>query len=240
MKQKIRFGIILIILLSLLCFAGCSIDPSDYSVASYNIVWTECEGEIGTNYLPTRVYYQIDDISAEQYIGCKYRNSGIGAGEHPVLMKHKDFENSLEFNISSAKLILSKSGKNFSEEEWRSFGQSIIVQEVHQIDGTIAEQLANSIVSADYVDYYNDIIGRGIHFDSSNFIRDSEGNFLRLQFTLKDYDTLSWIAYVLNHNGTYYIEINEDIYNQQYLLCSDEFTAVLDKICNEYDLSTNS
>lgn len=113
MKQTIKLGIILIILLSLLCFAGCSIDPSDYSVASYNIVWTECEGEIGTDYLPTRVYYQIDGISTKQYIGCKYRDKGIGADEYPVLMKHKEFVNSFEFNISSAKLILSKSGRIF-------------------------------------------------------------------------------------------------------------------------------
>ena len=236
MKQTIKLGIILVILLSLLCFAGCSIDTSDYSVASYNIVWTECEGEIGTDYLPTRVYYQIDGISTKQYIGCKYRDSGIGADEYPVLMKHKKFENSFEFKISSAKLIISKSGRNFSDEEWRSFGDNITVQVVHQIDNPIAEQLANSIIVADYLDY-DDIIESGIHFDSSNYICDGEGNYLRLQFTLKDYDTLIWIAYVLKHDGTYYIEINEDISKTYFLLCSDEFASIIDKVCNEHDLN---
>lgn len=80
------------------------------------------------------------------------------------------------------------------------------------------------------------MIESGIHFDSSNYICDDEGNYLRLQFTLKDYDTLSWIAYVLKYDGTYYIEINEDINKPQFLLCSDEFASIIEKVCNEHDL----
>ena len=63
---------ILILLLTacmLLSFTGCSfyslmMDPDDYTVASYNIVWTSCEGEIekelSTQY--SRVFYRITDV----------------------------------------------------------------------------------------------------------------------------------------------------------------------------------
>ena len=234
MKQTLKSGITLIIIFSLLCLVGCSFDPSDYSVVSYNIIWTECEREILTEYLPTRVYYEIAGISTDRYIGCKYRGNGIGADEDPVLMQHNDYEDALELNISSARLILSESGKNYSQEEWMSYGKNIVVEELLQIDLGIAEQLADAIVAENYFDYN----GNGIYFDSSNYICDNEGKYLRLQFTLKHYDTLSWIAYILKHEGGYYIEVKKDINNPQFLVCGEEFAELLDIVFDEYNLNT--
>lgn len=234
MKQTSKLGIIFTLILLTLCLAGCSVDPSNYTVASFNIVWTESKGEIRKEYIPTRVYYKIEGISTDQYIGCKYHGSGIGANVAPVLMKRKDFDHTLEFDTSSAKLILSKSGVNFSQEEWKSFGKNMMVQELLQLDPAVAEQVANAIIAADYIDYK----ASGVSFDGSTYICDADENFLRIQFSLKDYDNLCWIAYVLKYDGAYYIEIKEDLYITQYLLCSDEFASVLDRVCDENNLGS--
>lgn len=234
MKNKISLVLVICIFI-LLCFPACGApDISEYRAVSGNIVWNEGR-KIATEF-PGRIYYEIEGVPTEAYIACKWRQEGIGAAFYPLFMMHKDYEGNWELDASSAKLIISKSGLNLSDEEWSSFGQSIMVQEVHQIDGTLAEQLASRIVSADYLDY-DDM--PGIYFYASNYIRDSEGNFLRLQFTLKDYDNLSWIGYVLVHDGTYYIQIEEDAKKSKYLLCDNEFADIIDQICHEYDLNRN-
>jgi hypothetical protein len=234
MRNKISIILVFCVTI-LLCVTACNPpDISEYQPVSGNIVWNEGR-KIATEF-PGRRYYEIEGVPTDEYIACKWRQAGKGAASYPLFMKHKDFNGNWELDASSAELIISKSGLNLSDDEWSSFGQSIIVQEVHQIDGTIAEQLASSIVSADYMDY-NDILELGIHFDGSNYIRDSEGNYLRLRFPLKEHDALSWIAYILVHDGTYYIEINEVIYKSRFLLCDNEFASIIDKVCDEYDLN---
>lgn len=233
-KKKVLFVLIYCIIISLSFIACDTSKISDYSIVSANIVWKEGE-KIQTEY-PGRIYYKIKDVPTDEYIACRWRAKGFGEAFYPVLMQHKDYQGKWELDASSAKLIMSATGLILSDDAWHSFGQSILVQEVHQIDSAFAEQLANSIMVADYLDY-DDINESGIHFDRSNYICDSEGNFLSLHFTLKDYNNLSWIAYILKHNGTYYIEINEDIYKSQYLLCGAEFASIIDKVCNEYDLN---
>lgn len=232
MRNK-RSLILIFCVIILVCLAACGApDLSEYRPVNCNIVWNEGR-KIATEF-PGRIYYEIEGVPTDEYIACKWRQEGIGAAFYPLFMVHKDFEGNWELDASSAKLIISKSGLNLSNDEWSSFGKSIVVQEVHRIDGTMAEQLASSIVSADYLDY-DDM--PGIHFDASNYIRDSEGNYLRLQFALKDYDNLSWIAYILVHDGTYFIEINEEIYKSRFLLCDSEFATVIERVCAEYDLN---
>lgn len=236
MNNKI-FIIMILCMIITLCFTSCGIpNISEYHTVSGNIVWNEGY-KIDTKF-PGRIYYEIEGVPTEEYIACKWRDKGIGVESVPILMKHKDFEGNWELDASSAKLIISESGHNLSDDEWSSIEQNIIVQEVYKFDGAIAEQLANSIISADYIEY-KDLSESGILFNLSNYICDSEGHFLRLHFTLKDYDALSWIACILKYDDTYYIEIKEDIHNPQFLVCSDEFAALLDEVCNEYDLNAN-
>jgi hypothetical protein len=232
MRNKISIILVFCVTI-LLCVTACNpLDISEYQPVSGNIVWNEGR-KIATEF-PGRRYYEIEGVPTDEYIACKWRQAGKGAASYPLFMKHKDFDGNWELDASSAELIISKSGLNLSDDEWSSFGQSILVQEVYQIDGTIAERLASSIVSGDYLDH-DDL--PGVYFLAENYVRDNEENYLRLQFTLKDYDNLRWIAYIMVHDGTYYIQIEEDTTKSKYLLCDNEFASVIDKVCDEYDLN---
>lgn len=232
MKNKL-FIVFLCCITILFCLSSCGKpEISEYYEVSCNIVWNEAR-KIDSEF-PSIIYYEIEGVPTNQYIACKWRESfGIGVSFYPRLLQHKDNEGKWEFDVSSAKLIISKRGINEADDKaWRTYGQSIVVQEVCPIDYAIAEQLANDILSDSPI--YADR-----NFYGEPFLLDSDLNYLSLHFTLKEYSSLSFVANILKNGEKYYIEIKEDVYISRYLLCSDEFASLLDKVCIEYDLSTN-
>ena len=231
MKNKF-FIVFLSFITILLCLSSCSKpDISEYYVVSCNVLWDE--GRKIDSEFPSKIYYEIEGVPTDQYIASKWRGKGIGVSFYPRFMQHKDYDGKLEFDVSSAKLIINKRGiDNTDDKAWSTYGRSIVVQEVCQIDYAISEQLANDILS-DSPKYVNS------DFFGQPFLCDDERNYLSLHFTLKDYSNLSFVASILRYGPKYYIEIKEDVYISNYLLCSDEFAALLDKVCNEYDLNTN-
>ena len=231
MKNKL-FVVFLCCITILLCLSSCGKpDISEYYAVSCNIVWNE--GRKIDSEFPSKIYYEIEGVPTDQYIACKWRENGIGVTFYPRLLQHKDNEGKWEFDVSSAKLIISKRGiDNTDDEAWTTYGQSIVVQEVCPIDYAIAEQLAKDILSdsPNYADR---------DFYGEPFLHDSELNYLSLHFTLKEYNSLSFVANILKNGDKYYIEIKEDVYISRLLLCSDEFESLLDQVCIEYDLSIN-
>lgn len=231
MKNKL-FIVFLCCITILLCLSSCGKpDISEYYGVSCNIVWNE--GHKIDSEFPSKIYYEIEGVPTDQYIACKWRENGIGVTFYPRLLQHKDNEGKWKFDVSSAKLIISKRGiDNTDDKAWSTYGQSIVVQEVCPIDYAIADQLANDILSdsPNYADR---------DFYGEPFLHDSELNNLSLHFTLKEYSSLSFVASILKNGDKYYIEIKEDVYISRLLLCSDEFASLLDKVCIEYDLSTN-
>ena len=231
MKNKL-FVVVLCCITILLCLSSCGKpDISEYYAVSCNIVWNE--GRQIDSEFPSKIYYEIEGVPTDQYIACKWRENGIGVAFYPRLLQHKDNEGKWEFDVSSAKLIISKRGiDNTDDEAWTTYGQSIVVQEVCPIDYAIAEQLAKDILSdsPNYADR---------DFYGEPFLHDSELNYLSLHFTLKEYNSLSFVANILKNGDKYYIEIKEDVYISRLLLCSDEFESLLDQVCIEYDLSIN-
>ena len=223
-----------------MCLSSCGKpDISEYYGVSCNIVWNE--GRKIDSEFPGKIYYEIDGVPTDQYIACKCSENGIGVTFYPRLLQHKDNEEKWEFDVSSAKLIISKRGIDSDDDKaWSTYGQSIVVKEVCQIDYAIAEQLANDILSdsPNYVspkfEYPADQ-----NYLGTPFLHDSELNYLSLYFTLKEYSSLNFIANILKNGDKYYLEIKEDVYISNLLLCSDEFASLLDKVCSEYDLSTN-
>lgn len=222
---------ILILLLTacmLLSFTGCSfyslmMDPDDYTVASYNIVWTSCEGEIekelSSQY--SRVFYRITDVPMQELVACKWRPSGIGSEEHAVLMKRKDFEENFELDASDCKLVAGR----FSVDDWMTYGEQIMKHELTTVDPDIASRLIESIAAAEYVDRPD---------YGSRVMHDGEYNMLRITFAIKGYEHLLWTAFVLKFEDQYYIQINEQLYAENLLLCSDELAAVIEQAWNEY------
>ena len=231
MKNKL-FVVFLCCITILLCLSSCGKpDISEYYAVSCNIVWNE--GRKIDSEFPSKIYYEIEGVPTDQYIACKWRENGIGVTFYPRLLQHKDNDGKWEFDVSSAKLIISKRGIDSTDDEaWATYGQSIVVQEVCPIDYAIAEQLAKDILSdsPNYADR---------DFYGEPFLHDSELNYLSLHFTLKEYNSLSFVANIQKNGDKYYIEIKEDVYISRLLLCSDEFASLLDQVCIEYDLSIN-
>lgn len=235
MRRILQLVVVLaLFLLVLQCFTSCSIDPSDYSVMSYNIVWNEIAKEVRTDYLPTRVYYQINNVPSDQYLACKYRGGGLGADEYPVLMRNNNAESSLTLDTESAKLFLGRFDVHFTEEDWLAYGQRIMKQELAQVESTVAEQLVNRI-TADSPEYIN--VGEYDHWsDRAYYLYNDDGDVLRLQFSIEEYDSLLWIAFIVKYEDSYFIEIKEGLYDMQYLRCPDDFASVIEKISDEYSL----
>ena len=213
---------------------------AEYQPVSYNIFWDD--GQEIYRELPFisrsyyRRYYKVKDVPVREFIACKKTPSGIGARSCPVLMKHEDVEENWELDLSSAKLILGSHYQLFDyDTDGKSIGESVFAQELCQIDLAVAEQLANGIASGNYMSA-QDLSEQGIYFTASEYIRVSNRNWLELQFTLENYENLKWIALVLEYQGVYYIKINMDVYESQYLPCSEEFGAIVDKILTEYHL----
>ena len=231
MKNKL-FVVFLCCITILLCLSSCGKpDISEYYAVSCNIVWNE--GRKIDSEFPSKIYYEIEGVPTDQYIACKWRENGIGVTFYPRLLQHKDNDGKWEFDVSSAKLIISKRGIDSTDDEaWATYGQSIVVQEVCPIDYAIAEQLAKDILSdsPNYADR---------DFYGEPFLHDSELNYLSLHFTLKEYNSLSFVANIQKNGDKYYIEIKEDVYISRLLLCSDEFASLLDQVCIKYDLSVN-
>ena len=212
------------------------IDLSEYGVASYNVVWTECNKKIKSRFigddLSSRVYYRIENVPVDQYIACKWRNAGLGTVEFPVLMQHKDYEGNLELDTSSAKLYLGVSGLDFSDDNWQNCGQQIMKKKVAQIDSAIAEDIAKAI-NTELLEY-DDV--KQILLDSKDYLRNADNDYLYLVFSLKEYNNLFWVAHIIEVDGNYLLEIKEDLTSRCYLLCSDEFTFVIDELRPQYGI----
>lgn len=233
-KNKLLIVAFLLFGLLIPYMTGCSMDVSDYSICSYNIVWNESVKKVRTDYLPTRVYYQINNVPSDQYLACKYRGGGLGADEYPVLMRNNNAESSLTLDTESAKLFLGRFDVHFTEEDWLAYGQRIMKQELAQVESAVAEQLVNRI-TADSPEYIN--VGEYDHWsDRANYLYNDDGDVLRLQFSIEEYDSLLWIAFIVKYEDSYFIEIKEGLYDMQYLRCPDDFASVIEKISDEYSL----
>lgn len=214
-----------------------TVDTSDYAAFDYNVVWVECDKKLKSEYLPTRVYYAIENVPSDAYIACKAYESGIGADAFPVVKRPKGTESSLELDISSATLFMGQFDFNFSDEEWRSYGKSIQKQDVAKLDDVIARQLASSI-TAENPPYINPEDCENWYTTGRNYLNNSENHILMLRFSLKEYDGLLWVACIIANQGQYYIRINNSLHAHQYLPCSDELTALIDSLVDEYELKT--
>lgn len=235
MKKTIIFISVLLSFLIILLFTiGCwceylRIDPDDYYIVDYNIVWTEYKRERWTSVFPSRyTYYEIQNIPTNEYIACRFYDFGEN---FTMLMKHKNFEGNLELDASSAKFFIGDVG--CSHDEWSVYGEKILQKEVAQVDIAIAEKLVNNI-TADSPQYDDPYELYGSHW---TYLYNDEGEVLRLTFSIKEYDELVWQALILKIDELYFIQTNEKIYSNNLLLCSEELASVIDEICEKENLS---
>ena len=248
-KFSIRILELVLFLATILSVSSCSnstlyMDTSDYEVASYNIVWTECtrkiKKEFVINKLSSKIYYRIENVPADEYIACKWRDSGLGADEFPVLMKHKDNKGDLELDTSLAKLYLGdpNNGLNFSEDDWLKYGQKLMKTEVAQIDSLVAEDIINGINTNplnydDIPQLVDDYMSIQLHEPMHN----DRGDCLYLSLPVKGYDNLFWMASLNKYGDKYFVIVKDGLHSESLLLCSDEFASVIEEIIKDYGLS---
>ncbi len=225
MKKWIAAILAVCLLLSLTAcsFYSLLMDPDDYTVASYNIVWTSCEDEIEKDRFSrySRVFYRITDVPMQELVASKWRPAGIGSDNYPVLMKHKDFEGTFELDASACKLVAGR----FRADDWLTYGEQIMEHELTTVDPDIASRLIESIKTAEYVDRP----GYG-----SGHLHDGDHNMLRITFAIKGYEHLFWTALISKFEDQYYINVNEQIYVNHCLPCDDELASVIEQAWNEY------
>ena len=204
-----------------------TVDVSDYQAFDYNIVWTECDKEIKTEYLPTvRVFYRISNVPTDEYIAGKYRDGVFGADEHPIVMKRKDTEPSVKFDVSSAELFGGGSDVNFSTDDWLLYGQKVKRSDVTRLDQDLAGRLADALCadSPQYVD-----IKEYDNWYQRSYLQNSEGDSLMLRFSIEQYDELLWMARIVKYEDSYFIEVKDTINSYQYLPCGDDLASVIEK-----------
>ncbi|MBQ9780893.1 MAG: hypothetical protein IJW00_08105 [Clostridia bacterium] len=211
------------------CIADVFIDPTEYEIVSYNIVWSECEREFHTDLFPTQMYHRIKEVPTDQFIARRDHIWGTKTGYTKILMRRKDCETTLSFDVASAKLILCNHDINFTENEWLAYGQSIAEKEVARVDALLAEQLANDI-NADSPPYFEDYTG------SMEKLYSEDGQVLQLKFEINEYDNLFWMAYIMKYDGRYFIAIREDFHVEKKLPCNEEFASVIKAVVEEYSL----
>ena len=223
---------------------GCGFDlffePDDYVAVDYNIVWVEASRIIKRT-LSQQNYFKIKNISKNEYIGYQFREPGFGGWYFQFVKKHKNFDGSLELDTTSAKLYLGGFTRMPTDDN-RLLGKNILMQqEVVQVNSAIAEEVVNALSSdllshgdlkqrfGDEWDYYYD-----------NYLVDDENSCLRLVLPVKEYDNLIWCASIVQYDSYYFIEIVED-YNYwncsyEYLICSEELSALIEQVSEEYGL----
>ncbi len=231
-------------LITILSVSSCSnsalfIDPSEYRVASYNIVWTDCNRKIKKefiiNKLSSKVYYRIENVPVDEYIACRWRDSGLGADEFPVLMKHKDYEGDLEPDTTLAKLYLGD--PNNAADDWLKYGQRLMKTEVAQIDKLVAEDIINGINTKPLK--YDDIpqlVDDYTSIRSHSPLRNDNGDFLYLSLPVKGYDNLFWMASLRKYGDKYFVFVKDGLHSESITLCNDEFASVIEAVIEAHGL----
>lgn len=239
MKKTIK--ILLIIAAVLIVFAiiknviNCvfSFNADNYEDYRYNIVWTEAQREIQGEFLSGRTYYKIKGVKTKEFVGSRYSKTFLFPYYEPVIMKHKDFEGDLTVDTTSARLILGSA----PTREWSLYGEKFEKQLVAQLDATLVQDIVDELNSKT-PDY--DLYDKN-YYDWSYLETIERHSFLRIVFSITEYDNLMWIGSVVKTDDGYFIRmINESDRNANvYLPCGEELSKVIDSVVEEYNLEAS-
>ena len=230
--------IVVVMILALIGLTGCA-NVSEYEALDHNIYWVKGECVIKETIFPTCSYYKIDEIPINKMIARRSRSGMIGDVSHPAVLIHQDAVESLELDITTAKLVLANTYWSIPEKEWINLGECMTKSVVVNIESELAQKIADDIRTSElhYVDLYeeyDDWTGGTLPYIKKN----GEVGDMALQFTLADYDNLIWMAHSVVVQGDYYIQtlhFPED--GERYIRCNEEFSTFLQEVIEEYGLS---
>jgi hypothetical protein len=243
---------IVCILLASVCLLGvlvcCSIrmyvNHDHYTMVDYNLVWIDGDYKINTTFYGSIFglcrYYKIQDIPLDEYVACEYRPNELGPRTIPLVMKHNDFEGTLSYDTTSAKIFLGQDNLDGRSEGWIDYGINIVQKEVALVEKEITEQIVSDISAKEnYLNYqYFLDIDEEPHSLYYGENRDVYRDRLRIKIPIKEYDNLMWVATIEKAGDHYYLEILVDHrWGRKFLPCSDEFEELIDAIILEYGLS---
>jgi hypothetical protein len=153
-------------------------------------------------------------------------------------MKHNDFEGTLSYDTTSAKIFLGRFNLDGRSDGWIDYGINIVQKEVALVEKEITEQIVSDISAKEnYLNYqYFLDIDEAPH--SLYYGDRHKGARLRIKIPIKEYDNLMWVATIEKAGDHYYLEILVDHrWGRKFLPCSDEFEELIDAIVLEYGLS---
>ena len=240
MKKYVSMLVMLSVLF--ICLSSCMTEKrlAEYQPLDYNIIWEDTEKKISDGKIGGfDDYYQIKGIPKEEYlafVGYDMK-SGIGGYPYePTILVHQSKGTEYQLNMSSGKLIL-RCGLEKTDDEsyWSTLGQKLRFQVITEINNNLAESILKSIDTCDYV---NDEEYEG-EFQFIELPNEEVFVYLGIQFAVKDYESLTWMATIKQiQENQYVIEINDNYnrYEMKYIRCSDELNAVIQEIVNEYGL----
>ncbi len=232
----ISLGAVLLLWVLVCCSIHMYINPDNYTVVDYNLVWTECDREIKSTFLSGYSYYKIKDIPFHEYVACTYRPFGKGIIPVPLVAKRNDFEGTLSFDTSAAMLCIADGLGDFEGDEWLALRENMVKKEIRRVDPAITEQIARCITEGeDYVLYG--------YFEKDErpqyLFCEGTYDWLMLQIPIREYDSLIWVADIMKAGDRYVLSVysEKEHRGHKYLICSDEFAALIHEIVVEHGLS---
>ena len=236
---------IVCILLASVCLLGvlvcCSIRMSvnldNYTMVDYNLIWVNGEYKINTTLFGICRYYKIEGIPFDEYVACEYRPDQIMPMAIPLVIKRNDFEGTLSYDTTSAKIFIGENylDDRFEGDKWIDFGKHIVKNEIALVEEEITEQIVKDISAKENFVRYQYFLDRD---EKPQHLYNEEMDGLRIKIPIKEYDNLMWVATIAKTEDHYYLEILVDHYwSREFLPCSDEFAAFIDDIIVEYGLS---
>lgn len=240
MKKYVSMLVMLSALL--ICLSSCMTEKrlAEYQPLDYNIIWEDTEKKIGDGKIGGfDRCYQIEGIPKEEYLAFVGYDTRSWIGDYPyepTVLVHQSKGTEYQLNMSSGKLILRCGLKNTGDElYWSALGQQLRIQVITEISNNLAEPILKSINTCDYVneeEYEGDF--RYIKLPNEDVFV-----YLGIQFTVMDYECLTWMATIKQiQENQYVIELkdSDSRYEKKYIRCSDELNAVIQEIINEYGL----
>jgi len=238
------FTLLFCLCILLTCLTGCGLSReqlSEYQVLDYNIVWEDTQRTIHSQGMEK--YYQIKDVSQDEYIAVKGYdyNHGIGGYPYePTVLVHSDKGSTYQLDTASGKLIARCGLENTGENEyWESLGKQLRIRVLVDIDENLSKEIVKAITakSPDYVG--SDKYGYTSNLTHLKFNDEEKFVYLGIQYTVQGYDNLTWMATILQLDQNQYVIETADKanrYEMKYIRCNEELNAIINEIVNQYNL----
>ncbi len=215
----------------------------EYSKFDYNVIWEKGDRVLRDSKLND--YYSIADVSDNEFIALRQYIWYVGEYWYcPIVLMHQDKGGVYSLDASTAQLTLRTDFvcEEENEEFWLDAGEKSRTRVLCDIDDKIAKEVADALltknrqyVTNEQLSKYETDVDRLCYGDPN----DPDRQYLHIEFRLEGYENLIWTGYVRKADQDYFIEIRVDSqskFSDEYVRCSEELSALLKQVEDEYGL----